>query len=100
MGGHWAVAARRKKADAQMIAVYGRNVPKAAGKRRVELEIILKPRHRGGDVDSYWKSTLDGLKRAGLIVDDNRQHCEISQPTYSRGTETNWGTVIRLTDIP
>jgi hypothetical protein len=93
------VAARRKKADAQMIAVYGRSIPKAVGKRRVDLEIILKPKQRGGDVDAYNKSLLDGLVRCGLLVDDNRQHVELSQPTYSRGTEKDWGARIVLEDV-
>lgn len=77
--------------------VYGAHVPKAAGKRRVKLTIVLGPRQRGGDPDAYWKSTLDALARAGLILDDNRQGVELASVAYERGTRK--ATVIGLTDV-
>lgn len=98
-GRHWAVRARLKKADANLVAVCcaGAGVAKATGKRRVCLEIVLGPRQRGGDVDAYWKSTLDALKHAGAIVDDSKELVVLGEVCYSRGPVK--ATVIVLEDV-
>ena len=36
-------------------------IPRATGRRRVSLHIVLAPRQRAGDPDAFWKSTLDAL---------------------------------------
>jgi Holliday junction resolvase RusA-like endonuclease len=100
--GHWAVKSRLKAADRQMVALYAKQakIPLAFGPRRVTLTILLKPRQRGGDPDAYWKSSLDALTHAGLLVDDNRQHVELAPVQYRRSGETDWGTLIHLEDLP
>lgn len=99
--GHWAAGARLKKRDRNMIAHYARQerIPVARGKRRVDICIILQKGQRAADVDAYHKSTLDALKKSGMIKDDNRQQCEITPVTFDRGTDNVWGTRIILTDI-
>jgi Holliday junction resolvase RusA-like endonuclease len=96
MGGHWSKGHRLKKRDREMVWAYSQGEAKATGKRRVELTIILKPKQRAADPDAQWKSPLDALKHAGMIVDDNRQGVELMPVVYLRGTEMSWGTVIRL----
>ena len=85
--GHWAKAARKKKADARMVWAYAvsAHVPKAAGKRSVELTITLAPRQRAFDPDAPWKGLLDALVRCGLLTDDNRQGVELMPIKYERG---------------
>lgn len=100
-GKHWAKAARLKAEDRKVIRIYARmnellNADKV--KRRVSFKIVLKPKQRAGDPDAYYKSLLDGLVWAGLLVDDSRTWCEITQPTFDRGEQ--WGTEITLEDLP
>lgn len=101
LSAHWAAAQRMKDSDFNMVNGYRLRygLPKAEGKRRVTLHIIRKPRQAGADPDAYWKSLLDALKRAGLLVDDNRQHVELMPVTYSDKTTANWGTRITLEDM-
>lgn len=98
LGCHWR-AAKLKKADRYAIRVYAMiaDVPKATGKRRVTLTIGLGPKQRAGDPDAYWKSLLDAMKHAGLLVDDNRQHCELAPVVFERWPTK--GTVITLEDL-
>lgn len=98
---HWAVIQKLKKADAATIAAAFRqlDVPKAKGKRRVSLRIILKPRARQSDDDNLWKCLLDGLERCGQLVEDNRRWCETGTVEYERGTLAMWGTWIVLEDV-
>ena len=83
---HWAVAAKYKKKDRQMIAAYGamHKVPKATRKRRVTLRIYLQKRQRAWDPDALWKSTLDALVHAGLLTNDNKEGCELAPVEYCR----------------
>ena len=99
MGMHHMAASRRKKADKEMVWSYSTNLPKAKGRRRVEFTIVLKKGQRGGDPDSYFKSGLDALKHAGMLVDDNRQSIDLQPIRYERGTEADWGTAIVLEDV-
>jgi hypothetical protein len=91
---------RLKKADRQIVSAYARmaNIPPAVVRRRVSLHLTLMPRVTAADVDAYWKSLLDALVYAGLIVDDNRQHCELGEVTYDRGPVR--GARIVLEDLP
>ncbi len=98
-GRHWAVRARAKAGDRNLVGAYAKvyGVPRANGKRRVTLRIVLGPRQRGGDVDCYWKTTLDALKHAGLIVDDGRAWVELMPVEYSR--DNGRATWITLEDV-
>ncbi len=102
VGCHWAVRSKLKKRDWQIIALYASGyrsmATTAAGKRRVSLVITLAPRQRGGDPDSYWKSLLDALVHAGLLVDDSPKWCELGPVEYRRGSEM--ATTIILEDLP
>jgi Holliday junction resolvase RusA-like endonuclease len=84
---HYLKRARMKKADRMMVAFYARHfkIPPATGKRRVSLQITLAPRQRAGDPDAYWKSLLDALVHAELLLDDNRQGVETGPVTFARG---------------
>ena len=97
---HWGTAAKRKKADARMVWAYAASaqIPKATGKRSVELTITLAPRQRAADPDSPWKSLLDALVRCGLLTDDNRQGVELLPVKFERGERK--ATRIVLRDLP
>jgi hypothetical protein len=71
--------------------------PKATGKRRVSIEIVLGPRQRGADPDAFFKAVGDSLVKCGALKDDTRHGVEWGPVTYSRGPEQ--GTVIILEDI-
>ncbi len=83
--GHWAKAARLKKGDRELVAHYAKGVPTAKGKRRIGLRITLGKGERGGDVDAFWKSSLDALRHCGVIKDDSKEWTEITPVAYDRG---------------
>lgn len=86
MNSHWAKRGRLRKHDDNIVAmsVLGADVPKAEQRRRVSLEIYLAERQRGGDVDAYWKSTLDALVNCGALVDDNPEWVELGEVKFYR----------------
>jgi Holliday junction resolvase RusA-like endonuclease len=98
MKGHWSNGHHLKKVDRAMVAAYASGVPKAEGRRRVSLHIILDKGQRACDPDSYQKSLNDALVHAGMLVDDNRQHVELAPVTFSRDPAA-WGTRIMLEDL-
>ena len=79
LAGHWSRCHRLKRADRQLVGLESKlqGIPPATGKRRVSLTLVLGPRQRAGDPDSYFKSLLDALTHAGMILDDNRQSVEL-----------------------
>lgn len=85
--GHWAKAHKLKKRDAAWIGCKAKEagIPEATGKRRVCLTVIMAPRQRCPDPDSFWKSVLDALTTNGLLRDDNPKWCECGQVEYVRG---------------
>lgn len=87
-GCHWAVRARAKANDRQIVGMYCRaaGVPRAARKRRVRIEARYPVNKRGRmpDPDNLLKSSLDALKHAGAIVDDSQNWCEWERPVVSR----------------
>ena len=98
-GCHWSRRSRLKKADRELIACYARlaEIALATGKRRVSLHLTLGPGQRAGDPDSYWKSLLDALTHAGLLVDDNRQNVELGPVHFVRGETCE--TLVILEDL-
>ncbi len=86
-GIHWAVRKKRKDMDKSMVAVYAdmSGTPKATGKRRVQLEIILTGRQKMTDPMAYAKSLLDALVHCGLLIDDTGEWVEWIPPVYTRG---------------
>lgn len=97
--GHWSTRHRLKKADRETVGLYARQagIPRARGKRRVSLVLTLAPRQRAADPDAWWKSVLDALTACGLLVDDNRQGCELGSVTFQRGRQK--ATTIILEDV-
>ncbi len=67
---HFATANKFKRIDRNMIMAYcmHNRLPIATGPRRVDLLITLAYRQRGCDPDSVWKSTLDGLVHAKMLI--------------------------------
>lgn len=84
---HWATRARIKKQDEEFILFYSlaAGVPKAKGKRRVGQVLTLARRDRRRDNDGAWKTVLDGLVKARMLVDDSPDWVETTEPTYERG---------------
>lgn len=89
---------RLKKSDRQIISFYCCRLPKATGKRRVTLHVVLGKRMNEYDYDNAWKSLLDGLVKCGALVDDRAEYVEQGALTYSRDWD-KWGTHIVLEDI-
>jgi hypothetical protein len=94
---------RLKRQDRELIAAYVKlqaNVPVAAGKRRVGLKLQMAKGQIRADADAYHKSLLDGLKRAGLIVNDSPDWVEIGpvsfDPTRKPG---QFATTVILEDM-
>jgi len=79
------------------VYLYNAKVPKAAGKRRVEIVIVLGKGQRAGDPDAYNKSLLDALVRLGYLKDDNRQWLQLESVKFSRAEEK--AMIIRITDV-
>jgi hypothetical protein len=98
MKGHWSNGHQLKKVDRAMVAAYASGIPKAKGKRRVSLHIILGKGQRAADPDRQFKSLCDALVHAEMLVDDNRQHVELAPVTFSREPAA-WGSVITLQDL-
>jgi len=93
---HWSVGHKRKKADARIIATYFAHLPKAVGKRRVSLCIILGKGQRAADPDAYHKSLLDALVKCGQLVNDSYKWVELAPVKFIRG---EMSTVILLEDL-
>lgn len=101
MRGHWSNGHRLKKADRELVAVEAsRHFLKAAdGPRSVALHLVVPPGRRKPDPDSLWKSLLDALKAARLIVDDTPRLCRPVGVTYSRAEGKGWGAFIIIEDL-
>lgn len=85
-GKHWTIGARLKMDDFEMIAYYGRHVPKTGNaKRSVSLHVVFPPKKRMPDVDAYAKSLLDALVSCCIIVNDSQHWCRMEPVSYSRG---------------
>jgi Holliday junction resolvase RusA-like endonuclease len=93
---------RLKKSDREMVATYARlqGIPLATVKRRVSLCVTLGPRERGPDPDGLWKSLLDALVHAGLLLDDNCQGVELGAVEFVRGQARATAVALEDLDFP
>lgn len=95
---HYMAAAKKKKADRNMVFMHTRGLPVATTKRSVEIEIVLGYKWRKADVDAYHKSLCDALVASKMLVDDSDKWCELKPLKYSKD-DSNPGTWIRLHEI-
>ena len=95
----WVV--RRKilfnEASEVRIAAFQQDIPRATGKRRVSVVLVLGPHNRQRDGDNCLKSLLDALVKAGLLVDDSPQWCDWMPPVFERGPKA--ATRVMLEDV-
>jgi hypothetical protein len=98
LGCHYGTRSRRKRFDREVVALeaLSRRIPPASDCRRVDVTVTLAPRQRAGDPDGWWKSLLDALVAAGLLVDDSARWCELGEVRFERGRKRR--TTITLTD--
>ena len=96
---HWGKSARMKRADREIVWAEAlvQRVAKAEGRRRVDLVIDVEKGQRRPDRDAWWKSTLDALVGAGLLVDDGPRWCVPGSVSYRRTGRRR--TAIVLTDL-
>jgi hypothetical protein len=93
---YWSIAHRLKKADKAMVYFYGKDIPKAEGKRSVKLLITLGKGQHGCDPDAYNKSLLDALVYCGLLKNDSKELVELQPVEFKRGEKA---TTIVLEEI-
>src|SRR5262245_29869941 len=85
---------RLKKRDREMIWAYAmkQHIAKAEGLRRVQLSILLRPGKLPADADAYWKSLLDALVQAGLLLNDTIAAVELAPVRLTpTGRQDCWG---------
>lgn len=101
-GRTWHKAARLKKHDRELVTVLARNhrIPQATTRRRVSLVVTMAKGQRRPDEDAYWKSLLDALVAAKLLVDDSPKWCKLGGVVFLRGKDEAIGTQIVLDDLP
>jgi hypothetical protein len=99
LGRHWSVGAKLKKRDRLLVGLLAKaaGIPKAAGKRRVSVCLVMGPRMRTPDADAPLKSCLDALVAAGMLVDDRKEYLELGTVTFGRGARAE--TVVTLEDL-
>lgn len=103
-GRHWSARHKLTKATAELLAVYAAiaGVPKVrpgeyAPVRRVEVTAFGWPRGKVPDPDNLLKCLFDGMKRAGLLVDDSSEWLRWSTPVIVRSKTRQ--TIIRVEDV-
>lgn len=97
----WYVRSKLKGADFKTIATYVKSlgVPPATGRRKVSLLVVLGKRQRECDPDAFWKSLNDALKKAGMLIDDNRNGCQLGEVEFVRSHDGSSSTTIILEDV-
>jgi Holliday junction resolvase RusA-like endonuclease len=96
---HWRTAQRLKRVDRNLICAYCilNRIPVAVGSRMVSLELTYARSGKLPDPDSFWKSTLDALVHAKMLVDDNRHFVRQGTVKIEHGPKRE--TVIELVDL-
>jgi Holliday junction resolvase RusA-like endonuclease len=97
----WHVRSRLKAADKNMVAHYARqaDVAPPEGRRKVSLVVVLRKGQRAPDTDAYWKSLLDALVKAGVLIDDNRNGCLTGDVEFQRSRDDGCETTIIVEDV-
>lgn len=99
--GNWQRASRLKAHDRDVIGrafmVYG--IPKATGKRRVDLLLIMGKGQRACDPDAHTKSTFDALVACGALFDDTKNYVQLGDVKFARWDDAEPCTVITLQDL-
>jgi hypothetical protein len=97
---HWAVRARIKRKDAELITGYflASGIPRATKRRQVTMRITLGRRRKIHDDDNLWKYILDALVSCGAIVDDKPKWLSKKPVEYDRAPRSM--TTIFLEDLP
>lgn len=101
----WQKKHRLKKNAERLIWVYNRKagqkaIPKAQGRRSVEIILDKGPRGKTDDPDNLYgrcKFLLDGLVNQGLLLDDSRQYLDLEVRDYAPTTEKR--TTITIRDL-
>jgi hypothetical protein len=96
---HWSRRGRTA-ADEALVIGWSCNlagVPPAKGKRRVSMRLTLAGRDKRSDPDARWKTTLDGLVKAGRLVDDSARWVELGPVEFERGAERK--TTLFIEDV-
>lgn len=99
MSGHWRKGAKLKEQDRKIVSLHARNhglMTLALGRRRVSM-IVTQTGGRPLDPDNLWKSLLDALVKAQLLIDDSQKHCETGTVELRRGKSIE--TTIIIEDI-
>jgi hypothetical protein len=100
--GHPMKAARLKAKDRDTLAraALAHGARPAAGRRKVELHVVVPASQRRWDGDSMHKSLLDGLVAARLLRDDGPAWCVCGPVAWSRALDGGpWGAFILLEDL-
>lgn len=97
---HWARRRIVKRECYDLIAGHAieQGIGQATGKRRVTVKLTLAGRRQVRDGDSTFKAVLDGLVKAGLLLDDGPAFCELMPLIQERGERV--ATTIVLEDVP
>lgn len=98
---HWRTKHRLKKYDREIVAVYAKalGMEKADKKRRLDVEIIMKPGSKVCDEDAFDLSLRDACVLCQLLVDDSPQWLtpgNVTQRKPDAGEE--WGTRLWFTE--
>jgi Holliday junction resolvase RusA-like endonuclease len=119
MAMHWRTRNRHKQGDYALIKAMCAGVKKAVVTRKpshgskkgaiidgesgpvrkVDIVITLGKGHKRMDKDNVWKVALDGLKAAGVIVDDSEKWLVRGEVEYHRSGSDDFGTIIIITDV-
>lgn len=97
MNSHYLRRHKLKLKDAITIQVASLHLRPATGKRKVEVTVTLGPKQKKKvDPFAYWKSLLDALVNAKMLVDDSDKWAQVEPLKYERGERR---TLIVLTDL-
>lgn len=95
---HWGKRTRYKQACYDLVAYYGRDIPKAKSKRMVLITMVRFGQRKKLDTDNARKIVGDGLVKCGLLMDDGPDFATFAEPVQVRGEGCS--TTIQLLEVP